>query len=78
MVVHTYDMSEGEADKFRDFFGPAQIDQSVRHAVQFCWMALPKSKRTPDELEKQIRRVVDRALRDFREDQQAFAKDESP
>ena len=80
MVFHITDTSEGEVnpDKFRDFFGPAQIDQFVRHAIQFCWMRLPKSKRTPDELEKQIRRLVDRALRDFREDQQAFAEDASP
>jgi hypothetical protein len=65
----------GDPEKFRDFFGPAQIDQSIRMAVQFCWMQLPKSRRNHDELEKQIRRIVDRALRDFREDQQAFMDD---
>ena len=78
MVVEKCEMGGGDADKFRDFFGPATIDQSIRHAIQFCWMGLPKSRRTPDELEKQIRRIVDRALRDFREDQQAFMEDKSP
>jgi hypothetical protein len=63
------------AVNLHDFFGPAQIDQTIRHAIQFCWMSLPKSRRTAEELEKQIRRLVDRALRDFREDQQAFAEE---
>ena len=30
-------------------------------------MVLPKEKRNVDEVERQIRRVVDRALRDLRE-----------
>jgi hypothetical protein len=37
-------------------------------------MSIPKSRRTPDELERQIRRLLDRALEDFREDQAAFAE----
>jgi hypothetical protein len=57
-----------------DFFSPGQIDQSVRQAVQFCWMALPKERRTPEELEKQVHRLVERALKDFREDRAAFGK----
>jgi len=75
MVFH--EMSGGDAEKFRDFFGPAHIDQFLRQAIQFCWMGLPKSNRTTDELERQIRRIVERALRDFREDQQAFMDDQS-
>jgi hypothetical protein len=49
-------------------------DQAVRQAVQYCWMSLPKERRTPDELEKEIRRIVDRALKDFRDDRTAFGK----
>ena len=52
---------EGDAEKMGDFFGPHQVDQSIRQAVQFCWMSLPKERRTPEELEKQVRRLVDRA-----------------
>lgn len=76
MVIEHGATSGEDLEKFRDFFGPAQIDQLIRQAIQFCWMGLPKSKRTADEMEKQIRRIVDRALRDFREDQQAFMEDE--
>ena len=34
----------------------------IRQAIQQCWMLLAKEKRTPEELESQIRRIVDRAL----------------
>jgi hypothetical protein len=57
-----------------DFFGPGQVDQFVRQAIQTCWMALPKDRKTPDELEKQVRRIVDRALKDFREDSEQFGR----
>ena len=62
-------------DKMRDMFGPAQIDQQVRQAIHFCWMSLPKEKRNVDELERQIRRLVDRALKDVREDFDEFFRD---
>ena len=63
------------ADKLQAMFGPEQVDNAVRQAIQFCWMSLPKDRRTADEVENQIRRLVDRALKDFREDRKAFGKD---
>jgi hypothetical protein len=66
--------SENAAEKMADFFGPGQVDQTIRHAIHFCWMALPKDRRNADELEKQIRRIVDRALKDFREDSEQFGR----
>jgi hypothetical protein len=57
-----------------DFMGPSQIDQFVRQAVQFCWGALPRERKTHEELERQIRRLFERALRDFREDREAFSR----
>jgi hypothetical protein len=65
---------EDAAEKMADFFGPGQVDQFVRQAIQTCWMALPKDRKTPDELEKQVRRIVDRALKDFREDSEQFGR----
>ena len=58
--------------RMRDVFGPNQVDFTVRQAIQSCWWALPDDARNVDELEKQIRRLVDRALRDVREDAAAF------
>lgn len=59
-------------EQFRSFFGPNQVDQLIRQAISTCWMGLPDEKRTVDEVERQIRRIVDRALRDLRDDSEAF------
>jgi hypothetical protein len=67
-------LPENAAERMADLFGPACIDQFIRQAIQQCWMLLPKEKRTPEELETQIRRLVDRALRDFRDDLDVFGK----
>lgn len=60
------------ADNMRGMFGPGHVDQSVRQAIQFCWMMLPQDVKTVDELEKQFRRIVDRAIKDLRDDFEAF------
>ena len=65
---------EEAAEKMADFFGPGQVDQTIRQAIHFCWMALPKDRKNADELEKQVRRIVDRALKDFREDSEQFGR----
>jgi hypothetical protein len=59
-------------EDFAKFIGPGQIDQTIRQAIQHCWMMLPKEKKSVDEVEVQIRRVVDRALQNLREDAKAF------
>ena len=73
MAYHKFNPDDEESfDKMREFFNPSQVDQSVRQALQMCWMMLPKDRRNTDELERQFRRIVDRALKDMREDGQAF------
>jgi hypothetical protein len=74
MITESSNPYEGDAERMADLFGPGQIDQSIRQAVQFCWVALPKERRTVEELEKQLRRLLERALKDFREDREAFGK----
>ena len=37
---------EESLDKMREMFGPMQIDQQIRQAIQFCWMGLPPSRTT--------------------------------
>ena len=65
---------EDPSENMADVFGPGQIDQMIRQGIHFCWMALPKDRKNADELETQIRRIVDRALKDFREDQEQFSR----
>jgi hypothetical protein len=59
-------------DAMRSMLGPGQVDQMVRQAIQTCWMILPDERKNVDELEVQVRRLVDRAIRDLREDAAAF------
>ena len=73
MFVKTSDgMSPEDEDRMRHMFGPQHVDFMVRQAIQCCWMALPSDRKNVDEVEKQVRRVLDRALKDFREDTSAF------
>jgi hypothetical protein len=53
-------------------FDPGMVDKSIRQAVSLCWMMLPPEKRTPENIEAQIRRTVDRVLSDLKEDIAAF------
>ena len=53
-------------------FGPGQVDQTIRHAIHQCWMSLPLKRKNVKELEKQVRRIFERAIRDIREDNKQF------
>ena len=82
MAVHVHNaMAKGDDDggenpmeKMSQMFGPGHVDQSVRAAIQACWMALPKDRRNVEEVEKEIRRIVERALANFREDAASFGR----
>jgi hypothetical protein len=65
---------EDVAEKMAEMFGPGHVDQMIRQGIHSCWMALPKDRRNADELEKQVRRMVDRALKDFRDDAEQFRR----
>jgi predicted glycoside hydrolase/deacetylase ChbG (UPF0249 family) len=71
MAMFNQDDPEAE-NKMRAMFGPGHVDQSVRQAIQMCWMMLPEDSKTIDALEKQFRRIVERAISDLREDADAF------
>lgn len=71
MAMFRSDDADAE-ENMRLMFGPGQLDQQIRQAIQMCWMMLPEDRRTVDELEKQLRRVVDRAIQDLRDDAEAF------
>jgi hypothetical protein len=64
--------SEEARNAMRDMMGPGHVDQSIRMAIQHCWMMLPDDKKSIATLESEIRRLVDRALKDLQEDARAF------
>ena len=60
------------ANMMREVMGPQAVDQFIRQAVSTCSMMLPEEDRTVEALEREVRRLVDRALKDLREDMTAF------
>jgi hypothetical protein len=75
MAQFRHGKDDEKAEKrFAELFGPAQIDHMIRQALYFCWMGLPRERRNMDEWEKQVRRIFERAVRDFREDSTQFGR----
>jgi hypothetical protein len=53
---------------------PDAANDSIRKALVFGWWLLSKDQRTDENLEREIRRLVDDAIRDFREDKDRFLR----
>jgi hypothetical protein len=64
--------AEKAAAAMAKMFGPGQVDQTIRQAIHLCWMSLPPKRKNVKELEKQVRRIFERAVRDIREDSKQF------
>ena len=80
-MTHIHHASSGGDDEqqrqkaksaMRDMFGPAAVDRAIRNAITQCWMMLPDDRKHVDAVEAEIRRLVDRALENLREDARAF------
>ena len=61
-----------DPDFIRKFYGPGQVDQMLRQAVSICWIMLPLDRRTVANVEVEIRRILDRVLRNLNEDAEGF------
>jgi hypothetical protein len=57
-----------EDPSMRTTLGPQAVDQTARQLLAMCWMVLPPERRNPTEVDKEVRRIVERALKDFKED----------
>ena len=60
------------SDQMRSFMGPGGVDQQIRQAIQLAWMMLPDDRKNVAEVERVIREMVDRALKNYRDDAEAF------
>jgi hypothetical protein len=58
--------------KLAESIGPGVVDQSIRQAVHFCWMLMPTEQRNTENLAEELRRILERALRDFAQDAKGF------
>ena len=50
---------------------PGMVDQSIRNAIQFCWMGMPDERQNVQDVGAEVRRILERALRDLAEDEAA-------
>ena len=71
-MYEAHAMSGDDAEKMSSMMGPGQVDASLRQTLQMLWMVMPAKKRNVEAIEQEFRRLVDRALRDFREDADSF------
>jgi len=72
MACEKLELPAEDPKKLAKFFGPGQVDQYISLAIQGCWMMLPEEKKTVDEVEKQMRRIFERAIKNMLEDGEAF------
>ncbi len=66
--MHSFD---SDADIF-EAMGPGAADKALRDAIQLCWMAMPKEKKSLPELKTLVEKLLDRVFRDLNEDEQYF------
>ena len=69
--AENYDPEQAKT-MLREMMGPQAVDQLIRQAISTCWMMLPQEKKTVESVEREIRRLVDRALANLKEDTAAF------
>ena len=69
---HLPDEGGDPEQRMRSMFRPMGADQAIRQAISTCWMMLPQDKKSVETVESEIRRLVDRALNNLREDAQSF------
>ena len=78
MVFHPVSTSCGTPDPedqgkaMRAMMGPHAVQQEIEQAISMCWMMLPKERQNPDGVAAEIRRIVERALANLKEDAEAF------
>ena len=46
--------------------------------MTMCWMMLPKERQTVEGLKAEMRRLLERALKDFEEDAERFPPGQGP
>ena len=76
-MMKMFDPKDPESlSKFLQETAPDAAKEGVRKAMVFGWWLLPKDQRTDDGLEREIRLLVDEAIREFREDRERFLNPE--
>jgi hypothetical protein len=77
-MAYFEDKDPDASKRMRSMLGPQQVDNQIRQAIQMCWMSLPPERQNPDELEKELRRIFERAVSNLRDDWQSFEFGDRP
>ena len=78
-MMAIYDPNDPDAQKkMQSMFGPQQVDQEIRQAISMCWMMMPDDKKNTDAVASEIRRIVERALANLKEDASSFGMTGNP
>lgn len=64
--------SDASPEGFSGMISPGEVDSKVKDAIWFCWMNAPNDKKTVEYVEAEIRRIVERTLKNLREDAKSF------
>ena len=60
------------AGAMRASMGPCGPDGAARSLISTVWRMLPEDARSPERVEAESRRLLDRALAEYQEDSRAF------
>ena len=74
-------LDPNDPESVHKFFQETQPDaakDAIRKAMMFGWWLLPKDQRTEDMLEREIRRLVNDAIGEFRENKDRFLRGDDP
>ncbi len=65
-------ISKEKPENIGKLMGPGSVDSLIRQAINQCWLTFPDEKKSVGAIQAEIRRIVERALRDLEEDATAF------
>ena len=71
-MTHSTEGGDLNGKRMARMMGPGVVDQQIRGTIQTCWMAMPEDKKTVNHVESEIRRLMERALKDLREDSDTY------
>ena len=68
MVGHMND-DDVDPQEFANALGPGAVDHMLRRAMDICWMTMARDRRSVDGLAEEMRRLLERAIQDMRQDE---------
>jgi hypothetical protein len=73
MTLERFDPEDRDVfERLRLMLSPQDVERQFRKAIQICWITMEPDKQNVQEVEKHVRRIVERALHDLREDPDSF------